>query len=201
MPTPELTQLLSNGLQLLYFAHQQGATQAQDCAANSSSPTLKRAFKAGVKQNGAQAERLEGVFKAAGLAPKGKPDPAMQGIIEANKARIAATHDATERDLLNIAYAQLAAHYYLAGYGTLRNYARALGNREAVRLLTKTLDETSALDSKFTALANGVIAKAGKSDGGAASGSGLSWTLVLASLVGVGLAYSRRAGGDSPARE
>ena len=194
MPKPELTQLLSNGLQLLYSAHQQGATQAQDAATNSSSPVLKKAFKAGAKQSGAHAKRLEKVFQAAGLTPKGKPDPAMQGIIDANKARIAATHDETERDLLNIAYGQLAFHYYLAGYGTLRNYAKALGNREAMSLLTKTLDEMSTLDSKYTALANSIIAKSKARDGkGQSSGSGLSLTLILASIVGLGFAFSRQS--------
>ncbi len=194
MPTPELTQLLSNGLQLLYSAHQQGATQAQDAATNSSSPVLKKACKAGAKQSGMQAKRLENVFKAAGLAPKGKPDAAMQGIIEANKARIAATHDEIERDLLNIAYGQLAFHYYLAGYGTLRNYAKALGNREAVSLLTKTLNEISTLDSKYTSLANGIIAKSrARDEKGESSGSGLSWTLILASLVGLGFALSKQS--------
>ncbi len=193
MPTPELTQLLSNGLQLLYFAHQQGATQALDSATNSSSPVLKQACKAGAKQSGAQAKRLEKVFKAIGVTPMGKPDPAMQGIIHANKARIAATHDETERDLLNIAYGQLAQHYYLAGYGTLRNYAKALGNREAVSLLSKTLDEISATDSKFTAIANGIIAKSKARDGKGSSGSSGSWLLVLASIVGLGVVLSRQS--------
>ena len=201
MPTPELTQLLSNGLQLLYFAHQQGATQAQDAAANSSSATLKRAFKAGAKQSGVQAKRLENVFKSAGLAPKGKPDPAMQGLIDANKAAIAATHDATERDLLNVSYGQLAFHYYLANYGTLRNYAKALGNREAVSLLTETLNEMSTLDSKYTVLANGVIAKStARGADGQSSGSGLSWTLTIASIIGLVAAFRRRAGDSSAAQ-
>ena len=195
MPTPELTQLLSNGLQLLYSAHQQGGTQAQDAATNSSSPVLKKACKAGAKQSEVQAKRLEKVFKAIGATPKSKPDPAMQGIIDANKARIDATHDETERDLLNIAYAQLAFHYYLAGYGTLRNYARALGNREAASLLTKTLDEISTLDTKYTALASGIISKSKARDGkGQSSGSGASLTLIIASLMGLGVVLSRQPG-------
>ncbi len=187
MPTPELTQLLSNGLQLLYDAHRQSAAQAQDSASNSIARKLKLACQSGAKQNQKQAKRLDRVFKAAGLAPKAKTDAGMQGIVEGNRERLAVTHDATERDLINIAYAQLGAHYYISAYGTLRNYARALGNTEAAKLLGKTLEENVALDKTFTSLANGIIsdslAETRKSGGG-----GLSTTLLLAGAAG--LAYS-----------
>ena len=186
MPTPELTQLLSNGLQLLYSAHQQSAAQAQDSAANSTAPALKLLCRSGAKQNQKQAKRLENAFKAVGLAPKAKADAGMGGIVEGNKQRLAATHDAVERDLLNIAYAQLGAHYYISAYGTLRNYARALGKTEAVKLLSKTLEENVALDKTFTSLANGIISKslAGKRQ----STGGLSTSLLLAGVAG--LAYT-----------
>ena len=174
MPTPELTQLLSNGLQLLYSAHQQSAAQAQDSAANSTAPALKLLCRSGAKQNQKQAKRLEKAFKAVGLASKAKADAGMGGIVEGNKQRLAATHDATERDLLNIAYAQLGAHYYISAYG-------------------KTLEENVALDKTFTSLANGIISKslAGKRQ----STGGLSTSLLLAGVAGLAYTFLKQSDG------
>ena len=56
---------------------------------------------------------------------------------------------------------QVAAHFYLAAYGTLRNYAEALGNREAVRLLQRTLDETGLIDREFSRLAGRLTSQSG----------------------------------------
>lgn len=154
-----LNQLLVTGLEYLYGAHQQGARQAEANSGSSTYPKLKAAVKAGSKQNLSQAKRLTKVFNALDREPKARPDAGMQGIIEANKTLLTETTDASERDLINIALGQTAAHFYMAKYGTLRSYAEQMGNQKAARLLQKTLDETVKIDKKLTGLAREIMRK------------------------------------------
>ena len=166
-----LNELLSNGLELVYAAHHQGAAQTDATLRSSTFPELRAALQAGVKANREQAKRLEKVFKLLGLTPRGTPDQSMQGIIDTNNTLLAQTSNATERDLINIASAQHAAHFYLASYGPLRHYANELGHHKVAKLLQKTLDETGEINKMCTRLADRVIQHSharlnAKADGG-----------------------------------
>jgi ferritin-like metal-binding protein YciE len=52
-----------------------------------------------------------------------------------------------------IAAAQIAEHYEIAEYGTLRAWARVLGKTEAVQLIDWTLDEEKQADHTLTEIA------------------------------------------------
>lgn len=52
-----------------------------------------------------------------------------------------------------ISAAQRVEHYEIAGYGCVRTYANILGEKEAVSLLEKTLQEEKEADKKLTELA------------------------------------------------
>ena len=153
--------LFNDGLQYLYDAHQQGAEQAAANVKTSTSPRLRALLRSGTKRNLVQARRLERVFKLAGLAPHGRHDLGMEGIAKANQAMVGQMPDGAGRDLLNIAAGQAAAHLFLANYGTLRSYARLLGNRKAARLLRRTQNETSAIDQRLTKLARRLSKRSG----------------------------------------
>lgn len=159
-----IERLFSEGLQLLYGAHRQGARQAAANYETSTSPKLRRMLRAGAKANLQQAERLERVFRAADLPVRGKHDPAMQGIADANEALVHQTRDPVRRDLANIASGQVAAHFYLATYGTLRAYAEALHYDTAASLLQKTMNETGTIDREFSRLAARLMSRAGRAD-------------------------------------
>jgi ferritin-like metal-binding protein YciE len=156
----DIRMLFGSGLQRLRGAHEQGAAQAHANIDTSTAPELRRMLRAGVKANQQQGRRLEQVFASAGLTPTARSDQAMQGIIDANRLRIGETADPLSRDLLNIMLGQVAAHFYLASYGTLRSYALAMGNTEAAALLGRTLDETGKVDRAFSALARRLIRRA-----------------------------------------
>ena len=57
---------------------------------------------------------------------------------------------------------QAIEHYEIARYGTLREWAKVLGNEEAHTLLTSILDEEKAANNKLTALAVTAINASGK---------------------------------------
>ena len=91
----------------------------------------------------------------------------MDAIAEANKRGVAAARDPAARDLANIAYGQLAAHFYIANYGTLRDAAEALGSGTAAALLLqKTLDETYKIDAEFSRLAERLTRQSSSPDYG-----------------------------------
>ena len=188
--------LFTDGLQYLHGAHQQGATQAAANVRASTSPKLRAMLKTGAKRNRAQARRLEKVFKVAGLRPDGRKDPAMQGIVDANDALVAQAPDPVARDLVNIASGQVAAHFYLATYGTLRSYAQLLGHKKAARLLGKTLGETGTLDRTFTRLARRLSRQSGAAGDDAAGRKGGKRPVatVVAMLGGIAVAALATAG-------
>ena len=180
----DIETLLASGLQRLRAAHEQGAAQAQANIETSTAPELRRALHAGAKANRQQGRRLEQVFAAAGLVPTARSDQAMQGIVDANRLRIGETADPLSRDLLNINLGQVAAHFYLASYGTLRAYALAMGNAEAAALLGRTLDETARIDRAFSALARTLIRRA-RPDAFPSRGPGIVAVLVRPAAVAV----------------
>ena len=152
-------QLLEDELRLLLGAHHQGAAQAARNRETSIHPKLKHMVAAGVKANLAQAKRIEEALASMDATPCPHHDAGMQGICDTNEAEIAANKHPPTRDLLNIAYGQVAAHFYIAKYGTLRSTARALGYGRAAKLLSRTLDETYAIDREFTRLYEHLIGR------------------------------------------
>jgi len=198
--------LFSEGLQRLYGAHQQGAKQAVANYGTSTSPKLRQMLQAGAKANLKQARRLEQVFAAAGLTPSGKADQGMQGIKDANNAMVAQASNPAARDLVNIAAGQVAAHFYIANYGTLRSYAEAMGNTEAAGLLQQTLDETEVIDSEFTKLARRLMSQSGSREyaeetaactTAAMHPSITTAAMVLAGLAAAGVALASGRNGTS----
>jgi ferritin-like metal-binding protein YciE len=151
--------LFEGGLDLLHGAHRQGAAQATRNNKTATLPKLKQMLEAGSKQNIVQLERLDEVFDSIGVRPDPRNDPAMQGICDLNEAEIAKHGDAADRDLINIEYGQVAAHFYIARYGTLRRAAHALGHAKAVKLLDRTLVETRAIDRAFTQLYDHLLSR------------------------------------------
>jgi ferritin-like metal-binding protein YciE len=87
----------------------------------------------------------------------------MQGLIEEGDeiAREKLQNDARDAGLVSAA--QRVEHYEMAAYGSVRTYARLLGDQKAASLLQQTLDEERETDQKLSKLAesiNGVASRA-----------------------------------------
>lgn len=158
---PRLRNLFVEGLRLLHAAHHQGAEQARQNIGSSSLPKLKQMLTAGSALNLVQAKRLESIFKKLGRDIETRTDRAMGGIADSNKALVAKADGRATRDLANIGSGQVAAHFYISTYGTLRAYAKALGLRDAMAIFDRTMAETRQVDRAFTQLAARIIADAG----------------------------------------
>jgi len=137
----------------LYSAESQLVKALPKMVAGASHPALREAFSGHLEQTKGHVNRLEQVLERLGEKPTGKKCQAMQGLIEEGKEILKGNFTPAAQDAGLIAAAQKVEHYEMAGYGTVRTYARQLGEGEAAELLEATLKEEGAADHKLNELA------------------------------------------------
>jgi len=140
-----------------YDAEKQLTKALPKLAKASTSPQLRAAFEAHLKETTGHVQRLEQVFESLDETVRGKHCEGIAGIIEEGKAIMDEDFDEATMDACLIAAGQRAEHYEMAAYGTLVAWARGMGHVEAADLLEETLDEEKAADEKLTSLAEGGI--------------------------------------------
>jgi ferritin-like metal-binding protein YciE len=125
------------------------------------SPKLKAAFEAHLKETRGQVSRLEKAFANLEEKVQGKHCDGMAGILKEGKAVMAEDFDETTMDACLIASAQRVEHYEMAAYGTLVAWARSMSHSEVADLLEETLNEEKSADSRLSLLArDGINRKA-----------------------------------------
>jgi ferritin-like metal-binding protein YciE len=122
-----------------------------------SSPQLQQAFQRHLEESQQHLERLNQIFETMGEKARAKKCKGVEGIIEEGKEMMEETETEEARDAALIAAAQKVEHYEIASYGTVRTYAKLLGDDNAARLLQQTLDEEGNTDKKLTQLAQSGI--------------------------------------------
>lgn len=157
MKLDSLKKLYIEELRDLYNAEQQITKALPKMVEATSSPDLKKAFQEHLEQTHQHVQRLEQIFEKLGESPKGKTCKGMEGLIREGEEMIKENADAAVRNAGLISAAQRVEHYEMAGYGTVRTYAKLLKQDEAARLLQQTLDEEGATDKKLTQLAESGI--------------------------------------------
>lgn len=124
------------------------------------SKKLKRAFTTHERQTRQHVKRLERILKELDESPRGKKCVGMEGLLEEGADLI---KEKPERDVLDaglITAAQHVEHYEMAGYGTVRTWARLLGQEEHAKTLQQTLDEEGDTDKLLTTLAESINVEA-----------------------------------------
>jgi ferritin-like metal-binding protein YciE len=157
MKMASLHDLYVGELRDLYSAENQIVKALPKMAKAATAQDLRQAFEEHLRQTEGQVQRLEQIFEALDVSPKGKKCKAVEGLIEEGKDLIQEKAEPAVRDAALIAAAQKVEHYEIAGYGCVRTYAQLLGFDDAANLLQQTLDEEGATDKKLTELAESVI--------------------------------------------
>lgn len=161
-----LAELLEEELKDLYSAENQLLKAMPRIAKRISSPTLLKAFEMHRRETENQVTRLERIAKELGIKPKGKTCAAMKGLIEEAKEILSENKGKSPIiDAALIGAAQRIEHYEIAGYGTARTLAQALGEENVAKLLQQTLDEEKNTDVKLTEVAEGEVLSAAQSAG------------------------------------
>jgi ferritin-like metal-binding protein YciE len=157
MELETLRDLYVEELKDLYSAENQLLKALPRMAKAATHPQLKRAFTRHEKQTQQHVKRLERICRQLDVSPRGKKCVGMEGLIEEGKELI---KEKPEKDVLDaglITAAQHVEHYEMAGYGTVRTWARVLGYDDQAQLLQVTLDEEQQTDLDLTALAESSI--------------------------------------------
>ena len=141
----------------LYSAEKQLVKALLKMAKAANAPELQQAFRTHLKQTVEHAARLEQICGELGVTPRGKKCVGMEGLIEEGSELIKEDPDPDVLDAGLISKAQHVEHYEMAGYGTVRTYARQLGFESQAQLLQRTLDEEGATDHLLTELAESGI--------------------------------------------
>jgi ferritin-like metal-binding protein YciE len=157
MEMDSLRKLYVDELKDLYSAEKQILQALPRMAKKAKNALLKQAFELHLEETQRQVERLDQVFELLGKSPRGKKCKGMEGLIEEGKEMMQEEMEPEVMDAALIAAAQRVEHYEIAGYGTVRTYARILGENQHVKLLQQTLDEEGNTDKKLTQLAESSI--------------------------------------------
>ncbi len=148
-----LDDLFLDTLKDIYYAEKKILKTLPKMARAAQSDKLRKGFEKHLTQTGEQVSRLEQVFESIGQPAKGKRCDAIEGII-AEGEEIMKEYKGTEAlDAGLISSAQAVEHYEITRYGTLRRWAEMMGNKNAARLLDKTLKEESQTDELLTQIA------------------------------------------------
>jgi ferritin-like metal-binding protein YciE len=157
MELETLKDLYIEELKDLYSAERQLVKALPKMIKATKHPELKAAFKTHLQQTEEHAKRLELICNELGVTPRGKKCVGMVGLIEEGSELIKEKPNDDVLDAGLISAAQRVEHYEMAGYGTVRTYARQLGYESQAQLLQQTLDEEGATDHLLTDLAESRI--------------------------------------------
>jgi ferritin-like metal-binding protein YciE len=140
-------------LQDIYYAEQQILKALPDMIGKATNRELTAAFKSHLEETEKQVSRLEQAFDLLGQKPKGTTCPAIDGIIKEANEIASEVGQKKVLDAALIAAAQAVEHYEITRYGTLVAWAEELGHEAIARLLTTTLNEEQAADTKLNTIA------------------------------------------------
>ncbi len=160
MKLENLQQLYLKELRDLYSAENQitdALPKLIDAAHNSE---LKNALQDHLNVTQTQIARLEQIFQSLNEKPSGETCNGMKGVIKEGDEMVSAGGDPSTVDAGIISAAQRVEHYEMAGYGTVRTYAKLLGRDQDATLLQQTLDEEEEADQTLTQIANTVNVEA-----------------------------------------
>ena len=157
MPMESLQELYVEEIKDLYSAENQILKALPRMIKAASSPALKKAFTKHERQTREHVKRLERIARELGEKPTGKKCHGMEGLLEEGKDLIKEKPAPNVLDAGLISAAQHVEHYEIAGYGTVRTWARLLGLERHAQVLQNTLDEEEQTDLDLTALAEAFI--------------------------------------------
>ena len=164
MSVKTIDELLLDELKDLYSAEKQITKALPKMAKAAVSPDLKKAFETHLEETQGHVERLDKIFETLGKSPRGKVCHGMEGLLEEGSEVMEEAEKGGVRDAALISAAQRVEHYEMAGYGSVREYANLLGQKQIASLLDETLEEEKAADEKLTGIAKKINPQAVKSN-------------------------------------
>jgi ferritin-like metal-binding protein YciE len=155
-----LAQLYEDELKDLWSAEKQILKALPKMIKAASAKPLKAGFRKHERQTREHVRRLERILQSLEARPRGKKCVGMEGLLKEGSELIRERPDPDVLDAGLISAAQHVEHYEMAGYGTVRTWARLLGHRDHARVLQQTLNEEGETDKALTRLAEAINVEA-----------------------------------------
>lgn len=153
----ELRALFENQLRELYWAETVMLAQLGTVLESVFSGDLKTALESHRAETISHVNRLEKIFAITGIEAEQQKYEAMECLVNECRNLIHNTRSGVVRDAGIIAVLQKIEHYEIACYGTMRAYAIALREEDAIPLLEDTLNEEKEADLVLSAIAESHI--------------------------------------------
>ena len=147
-----LAEAFHHTLKDVYFAENALIKALPKVAKAAGSADLKAAVEAHLAETKEQVMLLKQVFDTINQPAVGERCDAIEGLIKETEGIIKEA-SGVALDAALTAAAQAVEHYEIARYGTLREWAKQLGNTQAHDLLSQILDMEKAANAKLTTLA------------------------------------------------
>ncbi len=147
-----LAEAFHHTLKDIYFAENALTKALPKVASAAGSAALKKTVNDHLAETKEQIKILDNVFKTINAKPEGEKCDAIEGLVKETEGIIKEA-SGIALDAALTAACQAVEHYEIARYGTLREWAKVLGNEKAHDLLSQILDMEKAANAKLTALA------------------------------------------------
>jgi ferritin-like metal-binding protein YciE len=155
MNTKTLKDLFLDELADMYDAEQRIVKALPKMAKAATCAELKSAIEVHLGETRGHVTKLEQVFRAFDMKPKGKTCEATIGLLEEGDEIAADFKGSQAINAAIISAAQKVEHYEMASYGCLHEWAGLLRNKEAAALLRSILAEEKNANDGLTKLARG----------------------------------------------
>ena len=154
MNEENLKQLVTDGLLAVKAGGRVAAAATDEINGSATDPELKSVLGTGNNTAKEWQTRIEQAMTEAGASGEGEGEnPILKAHYQVSKQIRDAASDDQVRDLGIIAAGQLALHYWIAAFGTLRAYAERLGMTQTVQAMSQSVEEAKRADEQHTQLA------------------------------------------------
>lgn len=160
MSVETLQELLVDELKDLYSAEKQIVRALPKIIKAVTTEDLKEGLANHLEETKGQVSRLEKIGEILGKKMTGKTCVGMKGVLEEGAEVLDDTDKGLVRDAALISACQRVEHYEMAGYGSARDFAKMLGEREIAELLDETLTEEKNADKTLTGASKQINAQA-----------------------------------------
>jgi ferritin-like metal-binding protein YciE len=156
MANEQLKQLISQGLSALKAGSKIAAGATAEIQNDVRNPQLKSALEQGNETSKQWSARIDRALAEAGATGE-QENPILEAHFEVSKKIRQQASDDYSRDLGIIASGQLALHYWIAAFGTLRTYAGQAGLSQAEQELEACVKEAKQADEQHTQIAQQIM--------------------------------------------
>ncbi|HEX8349027.1 MAG TPA: DUF892 family protein [Hymenobacter sp.] len=159
MANEQLKTLIQQGLSALKAGGQVAARSTDEIQNDARNPQLKAALNQGNETSKQWTARIERALQEAGGGGE-EQNPILEAHYQVSQKIRQQAPDDMSRDLGIIAAGQLALHYWIASFGTLRTYAGQAGLSQTEQDLQACLDEAKQADEQHTQIAEQIMGAA-----------------------------------------